>query len=477
MLLTLTTTHTPPGDLGYLLHKHPDRVQTFSHSFGRSRVFYPEVSEAKATACLLLEVDPVGMVRGRTGLSLEHYVNDRPYVASSYLSVAIASVFGSALNGRCKDRPELVDQPIPLTATLDVLPVRGGGPEVLQRIFEPLGYTVTSQAAPLDPAFPDWGESPYRSVTLAATKPLAEVLGHLYVLVPVFDDWKHYFVDTAEIEKLLQRGGDWLKDHPEQEFITRRYLKSQRGLTRRALDRMNEDDESDETELETEIEAATPDAPRAKSLNTQRHEAVVAELLGSGATSVLDLGCAEGQLLRRLLKERQFERIVGVDVALQTLQKASQRMHLDRLPDREASRLKLLHGSLMYRDRRLAGYDAAAVVEVIEHLDPPRLRAAEQTIFEFARPRTVVVTTPNREYNVMWERLPHGSMRHADHRFEWTREQFAAWAATIADQFGYAVRHEPIGPVEPDVGSPTQMAIFTLLPVDVDAQPNAKETD
>jgi 3' terminal RNA ribose 2'-O-methyltransferase Hen1 len=216
MLLTITTTHRPASDLGYLLHKHPDRCQTFDLSFGKARVFYPEVGVERCSACLLLDVDPVGMVRGKNPNSrfvLGQYVNDRPYTASSFMSVAIAQVFGSALQGRSKDRPQLVETPVPLSARIDVLPVRGGE-RFLQRVFDPLGYVVEAARCPLDEQFPEWGESPYFSVTIRKTTTLADLLAHLYVLIPVFDNQKHYFVGEDEMEKLLRKGESWLAAHP-----------------------------------------------------------------------------------------------------------------------------------------------------------------------------------------------------------------------------------------------------------------------
>src|SRR5437868_10683903 len=186
MLLAISTIHEPATDLGFLLHKHPERFQSFDLSFGKAHVFYPEISENRCTAALLLDVDPVGMVRGKSrdqSFLLGHYVNDRPYVASSFMSVAIAQVLGSAMSGRCKDRPELVTFPIPLTARIEVLPVRGGE-GFLHRIFEPLGYSIEAKRHPLDEQFSDWGDSPYYSAAISATKTLAELLTHLYVLIP-----------------------------------------------------------------------------------------------------------------------------------------------------------------------------------------------------------------------------------------------------------------------------------------------------
>lgn len=461
MLLTITTEHQPATDLGYLLHKHPARVQSFRLSFGEAHVFYPEATEDRCVVSLLLDVDPVGMIRGKrrdSSFLLGHYVNDRPYVASSFMSVAVSQVFGTAMSGRCKDRPELVGQPIPLTARIDVLPVRGGEGFVHQ-LFEPLGYSVEAVRHPLDEQFPEWGDSPYFSVTIRGTKTLAEVLSHLYVLMPVFDNEKHYFVGEDELEKLLAKGADWLATHPEKEQITRRYLKYRPNLFRQALARLV--DSSDEREEPTEAaDQGEANLETPMSLNDQRHDAVLEVLRRSGAQSVLDLGCGEGKLLRGLLRDRQFVSIVGMDVSLRVLELAEKRLRLDRLPERQASRIRLLHGSLMYRDARLEGFDAAAVVEVIEHLDPPRLAAIERVLFEFARPRTIVVTTPNREYNVLWETLPAGKFRHTDHRFEWTRSEFTEWAGGVADRFGYSVRFSPVGPEDEALGAPTQMGIF-----------------
>lgn len=469
MLLTITNLTADARDLSWLLHKRPDRVQAFSLSFGPAHVFYPEVAEDRCTAALLLEVDPVGLIRGRrwrTG-QLDQYVNDRPYAASSFLSVAIAQVLGSALGGRCSDRPELVERPLELVAELHVVPARGGE-ELIRRLFEPLGYGVETRGFALDPTFPEWGRSPYYAVRLARTCRLQELLAHLYVLVPVLDNMKHYFVAEDEIDKLLAKGEGWLAGHPEKAFITKRYLKYKPSLAREALARLVE--EEPVVEAVAAQDEAEEELERTVSLNEQRHGAVLAVLKGSGAASVLDLGCGEGKLLRQLLKEKQFGRIVGMDVSIRSLEIAAERLHVEDLPQRQRERIELIHGSLMYRDRRLEGFDAACVVEVIEHLDPPRLAAFERVVFEFARPRTVVLTTPNREYNVMWENLviepavdgcpTVTRLRHGDHRFEWTRAEFRTWAEGVALRFGYSVRYLPVGPEDAAIGPPTQMGVF-----------------
>jgi 3' terminal RNA ribose 2'-O-methyltransferase Hen1 len=454
MLLTITSTAAPATDLGYLLHKNPARVQAFPLSFGTAHVYYPVATADRCTAALLLDVDPIALVRDRD--QFDQYVNDRPYAASSFLSVAIAQVYGSALNGKSKDRPELTELPLALVARVAAVPCRGGE-GFLRRLFEPLGYTVTTAHHPLDEQFPEWGPGPYYTVELTATCRLYELLSHLYVLIPVLDDEKHYWVGEAEVEKLLKHGEGWLATHPERERIAERYLRRQDRLVRSAMGQLTANDEA----VPDEAEAAAPEeALEARlSLNEQRLRAVHEALQATGARRVLDLGCGEGKLLRRLAEDGQFVEVVGLDVSTRALEIAEERLRRTRHLD-EPGRVKLLHGSLVYRDARLAGFDAAAAVEVIEHLDPPRLTAFERVVFEFARPAAVVLTTPNAEYNVKFPGLTAGKFRHRDHRFEWTREQFRTWAEGVAGRHGYTVTFAGIGEEDPAVGSPTQMAVF-----------------
>jgi len=459
VLLTLTTTHRPATDLGFLLHKHPDRVQSFSLPFGEARVFYPEATAERCTAALLLDVDPVGLVRRGRGVSsfaLAEYVNDRPYVASSFFSVALVNVLASAMAGTCKGYEDLAASPIPLEASLPVVPARGGEP-LVRRLFEPLGYEVEVTPIALDLEFPDWGEGRHIGLRLIIAGRLADLLTHLYVLLPVLDDDKHYWVEEAEIDKLMRRGEGWLARHPERDLIVRRYLKKQARLYYPALAQLDElarpAEELDEPGREDQLEERV-------SLRDQRLGVVEAVLKGSGARRVLDLGCGQGALLERLMRG-DYERVVGVDVSVRALEQAARRLKLDAMHDAQRQRIALLHSPLTYRDKRLVGFDAAALVEVIEHLDPPRLAAAEQNVFGSAQPATIVVTTPNAEYNAMWETLPAGQFRHPDHRFEWTRAEFASWARAAADRHGYSVRYLPVGPEDPKVGSPTQMAVFS----------------
>jgi 3' terminal RNA ribose 2'-O-methyltransferase Hen1 len=480
VFLTISTTGTaaaPATDLGFLLHKHPEKAQTFSTSYGNAHVFYPEVSAQRTTAALLLEVDPPALVRrgrtkGRGGApdaALAQYVNDRPYAASSLLAVALRTVFSTALRGECRTLPERAAAPLPLRIEVPVLPARGGA-ALVARLFEPLGWRVEAEPLPLDTQFPEWGDSRYVRLTLEGELRLSEALRQIYVLLPVLDDAKHYWVSADEVDKLLRFGDGWLAEHPEQKLITSRYLARRWALTQEARERLELIRLADADDIEVEAldnavaddTAPEGDEERPAPLAVQRREAILAALRDAGAARVLDLGCGQGQLVAALLKDVRYTEIVGVDVSVRALDIAARRLHLDRLSERQSARVTLLQGSLAYTDARLKGYDAAVLCEVIEHLDLPRLPALEYAVFGSARPRTVVVTTPNVEYNVRWESLPAGLVRHADHRFEWSRTEFRGWAAAVAARHGYDVAFAPVGPDDPEVGPPTQMAVFTL---------------
>ncbi|MBA4609217.1 3' terminal RNA ribose 2'-O-methyltransferase Hen1 [Aeromicrobium sp. Marseille-Q0843] len=457
MLLTITATRSETladaSDLGYLLHKHPDRVQTFDVYGGTATVLYPEVSPERCTVALVLEVDPIGLVRGRRGrnegFSLAQYVNDRPYAATSLLSVAMGKVFRSALNGQCKPRPELVDQPLDLRIEVPTMP---GGVDLVTRMFEPLGWTVAAEPIMLDPEIPAWGDSDFCAVTLTGSFTLSEALNHLYVLVPVLDGGKHYWVSSDEVDKLVRAGTGWLATHPERELISRRYLARQRDMVDEVRERLDELDGSTEPTVPTE-EGEPP-------LVRLRHDAVIEQVERLRPGSVLDLGCGQGALLRRLLETQGVERVVGTEVSASSLDVASKRLHVDRMTERQADRLDLWLSSLQYQDSRLVGFDLAVLMEVVEHVDEDRLPAVVANVFGFMRPGSVVVTTPNSEYNALYPALAAGGFRHVDHRFEWSRGEFAAWSDGVAARYGYTVECSGVGAEDPERGTPTQLAVF-----------------
>ena len=488
MLLTLTNTSPPATDLGFLLHKNPASVRSVSMSWGMAHVFYPAAEADRCTAALLCEVDPVALVRrSREGpFPLAAYVNDRPYAASSLLAVAIRKVFGTALRGTCAERPDLPAARLQLSAHLPVLPCRSGE-GLLRRVLEPLGYEVSATAVPLDASFPAWGDSPYFDVRISATCRVRDLLGQLYVLLPVLDGDKHYWVSKDEIGKLVDGAGQWLAGHPERDLIIRRYLRHQPGLVAEATARLLDEDcggaETNAAEQDASAEAspdassevrpdaspeATPDAsPEARpdaAIRTQlrdlREAAVLRALKTAGARRVLDLGCGDGRLLAALVSDSQFEEIIGVDASAAALDRAARRLRMGEMAPRQKERVRLLQGALTYADHRLRGYDAAVLAEVVEHVDPGRLTALEEAVFGVAAPPTVVITTPNSEYNPRYPGLAPGAMRHPDHRFEWDRAQFRSWAQAVAGRHGYSARFEPVGEEDPVVGPPTQMAVL-----------------
>ncbi|QXJ20640.1 3' terminal RNA ribose 2'-O-methyltransferase Hen1 [Actinomadura graeca] len=501
MLLTITTTLGQATDLGFLLHKHPDRVHLFEQSFGTAHVFYPDADERRCTVALLLDVDPVKLVRtrgrGTPDFSLGQYVNDRPYAASSLLASAMANVFRTAMRGRCDARPELAETPIPLEITLPALPCRGG-PGQAERFFGPLGWRVEAVPVPLDAEFGDWGDSRYVTLTLTGEMRLADALNQLYVLLPVLDDAKHYWIASDEVDKLIRAGEGWLAAHPDRSAITRRYLANRRGLVRTALGRLADadgapEDALDPTEIEEEPTATDAEDPSGQddpfvpgdpaglegaggpegaggtgqetapvSLAERRVKSVLHALHDEDARRVIDLGCGSGRLLARLAQDDFFSEISGTDVSYRALAHARRRLRWDQRPRRESDRVQdVFQGALTYADERFRGYEAAVLMEVVEHIDPPRLGAMERVVFGHAAPRVVVVTTPNAEHNVRYEGLAPGAMRHPDHRFEWTRAEFREWAGRVAAEHGYRVRHVPVGDDDPEVGAPTQMGVFT----------------
>ncbi|GGF37482.1 3' terminal RNA ribose 2'-O-methyltransferase Hen1 [Williamsia phyllosphaerae] len=462
MLLTISAERSPslpaPADLGYLLHKHPDRVQPFPVYGGTAHVFYPEVSAERCTAALVLEVDPVALVRGRSGsrdgFALGQYVNDRPYVASSLLSVAMGKVFRSALSGRCPGHEALVGSDLQLTVSVPAVP---GDPELLQRLFSPVGWDVHATAIELDATRPEWGAAPMVSLTLNGSHRLSTALSHLYVLLPVLDDAKHYWVGDDEVDKLVRAGGAWLATHPARDLITHRYLAHQRGLKDAAMARLIDlDDRPVEDSLEDE------DTAPSRPLVRIRHDAVMDVVRALQPGSVADLGCGSGALLVSVLEMQGVTRVIGTDVSDTSLRRAGKRLHVEQMTERQSERLSLLLSSLQYEDDRLTGIDVAILMEVIEHVDPARVPAVTANVFGAMRPGHVVLTTPNVEHNVRYPQLFDGGLRHADHRFEWTRDEFARWARRVGDTHGYDVRLVPVGDDDDDIGPPTQMAVFSL---------------
>lgn len=458
MFLSLSITRSPATDLGFLLHKHPDRLQEFTVPTGVARVFYPVAEDANCTMCFWVDVDTVKLAKGRGvqhSFALGQYVNDRPYAASSLLASALAKVFSSALKGQCRERPELVTEPFDVTVTLPTLPDNMGG-ELTRRLWEPLGWQVNVTSPLLDEEWPQWGQAPYVHAEFTGRHTIQSVLQQLYVLLPVADDAKHYWVDQGEVTKLVQYGGDWLPNHPEQQLITRRYLAHQATLARSAESLISQMELAD-------TPPPAPTQPVPEPLRVARTNAIVAQLKQFHVKHVLDLGCGEGNLVRTLLESGGFTKIVGADVSARELDRATSHLKLRDLPESQADIVSLIQASVTYDDDRFAEADAIVLQEVVEHIDPERLPTVERVIFGHAKPKVVVLTTPNQEYNTEYAGLAPGEVRHSDHRFEWTRTQCQQWAEHVANNYGYQVQQQGVGEERPQVGCPTTMVTFTRV--------------
>jgi 3' terminal RNA ribose 2'-O-methyltransferase Hen1 len=461
MVLNIKTTGENANNLGFLLHKHPSRYQTETLPYGTVHMFYPETSKGLCSFVLFVEINSIALARTtkdnyNAAFKLGHYVNDRPYVTSSFLTTAISKFLGSALNGKCNKYPNLVEEQFSLAIEVSAVKSIKGKLQIID-FFEPLGYKVLVEEKLLDKANPNWGTSPYFNLKLEHDSiTIKDLLSHLYVLLPVLDNNKHYYVSEDEIEKLLDKGKIWLKNHPAKALITKKYLKFKKSYTQLALEELSEG-------VATEIDIISQQKEDKKiSLHQIRLETVVETFKTLNVKTIVDLGCGEGKLLKLLLKETQFQNILGMDISYRSLEIAKKRLYWDTLSEYQKQKIKLIHGSLNYKDQRISGFEGAALVEVIEHLDKPRLESLEQVVFKYAKPKCIIVTTPNREYNVLFEGLKEGQMRHQDHRFEWTRDEFKMWGSRIAETFNYEVIYKPLGDINEQYGGPSQMAIFKI---------------
>ncbi|MCB9396207.1 MAG: 3' terminal RNA ribose 2'-O-methyltransferase Hen1 [Acidobacteria bacterium] len=457
MLLQIAVQGVEANQIGYLLHKNPANLHHRRLSFGEGWVFFDTNEKNRVSFNLYVEVDPIRLSRQldqSPSFDLKPYVNDRPYVANSYLSVALNVFFRSAIAELDSDSKPHAKTEHTVTVHLPVVSMRGDA-SIFQRVFEPLGYGIQLQKLPFADPYLDPDRSPLYALTLSVQAPIGLVLRHLYVLIPVLDKDKHYFVGSDEIEKLLRAGQGWLENHPAKELITQRYLLFS-GLSKQALSRIEKKEEALPDQDDSE-----PFVEKKIHLNELRIQRVVEMLLAQKASQVLDMGCGSGTLLQHLLSERSITKLTGVDASINVLQIAERKLKLDRLSTRMRQKIQLIQSGLTYRDARLLGHDAIALIEVIEHLDSWRLKDLTQVIFDYLKPRLLIVTTPNREYNALFENMPADSLRHSDHRFEWTRSEFTEWCQEQCKEWEYQVEFSGIGPEHEQYGCPTQMGVFT----------------
>ena len=447
MLIAITSRTRPASDLGYALHKHPDRVQQFDVGYGKATVFYPVASEDECTFVMVVEVDPVRLARGpehtRGGGLVTDYVTDRPYAASSMLAVAIGKVLSTATAGRCEKKPELAAKPMDLE--VEISTVRNLAQDRVRSLFTDLGYKVEIE-----------GKEQDRYVTVRTRSDrwtLGETLRQIRVLLPAIDGRHHHYVNDEDVAHLLRHGEGWLDSHPQGTWISRRYLARKRSLAEQAVRALEARNESEDEPPWT--------GPTRESLQRARIDRVTERLVESGARIVADLGCGEGALVRELAKEPAISKVVGIDISANRIEQAKRRLARQLGPS-ETDKTSLLTGAIGVQDARWSDCDAAALVETIEHIDVERLDMVERNVFGREHLRCIIVTTPNREYNHHYG-LEEGQKRHRDHRFEWSREEMREWAQGICQRYGLEASHEGIGEHHPDDGWPTQMAVFTRI--------------
>ncbi|MGB0870489.1 MAG: 3' terminal RNA ribose 2'-O-methyltransferase Hen1 [Flavobacteriales bacterium] len=462
MYLKIKVNNNNATDLGYILHKHPDKYQKEKMGYGDIHMFYTQTEATSCEFAMVLDINTIELTRNlqkktySNSFKLADYVNDRAFVASSFLTAAISKVLGSAMNGNCSYDKDLAIKVWDLEVEVGTVKAQGGINQI-RNYFEPLNYTLEIEETLLDEDFESWGKSPYFTLKLQGQKTIQDLLSQLYVLLPVLDNNKHYYVNESEIKKLIQKGGEWLKNHPAKDIITKKYLRYKKSYTHSAFEQlMTETPEvlnKPTEEIEEKVEQKL-------SVHQNRLQQVANTLKQLGANSIADLGCGEGKLIRLLLQDQQFNKIVGMDVSFATLEMAKKKLKLEEASPRLKEKLNLIQGSLTYRDKRIEGFDAIALVEVIEHLDPSRLEALQRVVFEFSKPKFAVLTTPNQEYNQLFDGLKEGKFRHSDHRFEWTRQEFETWANNVSQTYNYEVSFKPIGEEHPEFGGLSQMAIF-----------------
>lgn len=464
MILIISAVGKDCQKLSYLLQKSPFVVGEFDvgASF-KTYVFFPEYSEERTTCAVMFDMNSIELVKSlkahdrHATYSLFDYINDRPYVSSSFTCSIISDVFRSALNGKCREYPDLPNQEFDLSARFYVSMKTKD--DLIKELFEPLGYELSysTERPPVDSMYEQFGESPYYDVTISRRETVKDLLSHLYILIPILDKMRHYGPSSDEVKKIMKIGDSWLKDHPSKKKIVGRYFGKKKELATSVLDRL-EDQIKDEQRIDEnsddEKETRTP-------LAGQRRKAIIRTLREHNVKTVLDLGCSTGKLSFELIDTPGIVKVTGADISARAIEKAvlEKRIH-KKMTEDQKSRLDFVIASAIYRDLRFSAFDAIVLQEVIEHFDSWKLRVAEDVVFKYSGPRVVVVTTPNIEYNVLFENLENGKLRHRDHKFEFTRGQFKEWANRICKQFGYTVSFEDIGEFVENIGTQTQMAVF-----------------
>ena len=421
VLLTITT-HQPATDLGFLLHKNPERLHDGGAVVraGARRSTRRRPTSAAPPRCSSRSTrsawSATARARGQRVRRCAQYVNDRPYVASSFLRVAISKLFGTAMTGRSKERPELADAHPPCSKLASrCSPCRGRRRRCSRRLFEPLGYDGGGRSrSPLDAASPSGATAATSTSRSAATMRARDLLEHLFVLLPVLDDDKHYWVGDDEVDKLLRRGGDWLAA-PPRTGADRPPLPPPRPPAHHATPWPGCSGRGRRRRPATSAEAARrrggggreADQPQ-RAAPRRRGRRARPRRRPAGC---VDLGCGEGKLLRRLLRRPAVRpRSSASTSRTGRWSIAARRLRLDDMPPRQRAARRPVPGRAhlprpppggLRRGGRGRGRSSTST--------RPACGAFERGVFGDARPQPSIVTTPNVEYNVLFETLPAGT--------------------------------------------------------------------
>ncbi|MGE6488602.1 3' terminal RNA ribose 2'-O-methyltransferase Hen1 [Paenisporosarcina sp. NPDC076898] len=429
--------------ISYLLSKNPNNLYERNHKGHLVRLFYSKFTETELEVTIFVTPDPIELVKNNSNsYDITHYINDREFAVSSIFCSFIRSALGTALNGQPKEE-HLMWVNHPFSFNFEFGPVVSSlSDEKLMNLFEPIGYEVTINRPEIEYSFPIKTKSSARYLSIKGMKTLQEGLRHLFVLIPVIDNYKHYFIDEKEIEKLERYGEGWLDQHPLRDLIYRQALRFKEIYS------LVENSSKDEKKVEP---------VKKVRLNELRYEKIVNTVSQMKPRSVIDFGSGEGKLSVQLGFVEGITEILAVEPSEAASLKALERFN--KVKNKEKFVIpELLWGSLFYYDERLKDKDVIILCEVIEHIDETRLPKAMDTLLDDYQPPALIITTPNREYNELYDMEEH--LRHNDHRFEWTRAEFRQWCTERNHSNDYELQFDGIGEEHASHGFPTQMCIF-----------------
>lgn len=480
MYLTIKATGEHASMISHLLAKNPHNLYDRTEKGARVRLVYTSFQPQDTEAMLFVTPDPIELVKGTPDhYDITQYINDRELAVSSLFCSYIRPALGTALNGKPKaDYIDWVDYRFTLQMTFG--PVASDLPDhVIESLFQPLGYEVQIERGEIDYSFDLKNRSTVRHIQISGQQTLQQMLRQLYILIPVLDNYKHYYINEDEIERLRRYGEGWLSTHPQHDLMIKRSLRfaplvkeyEQQVAKESSIDALSteistnsiqsnkEQAQSTEQQLERintiETETETP----VVRLNELRYRAIVEQVsLLPQRKQVIDFGAGEGKLSVRLGQIEGVEQVWAVEPSMQSQLRAIDRFA--KLEGRTDDVIPVITiGSLFYRDERWVDQDVIILCEVIEHINEVRLPQVIHTLFTDYRPQTLIMTTPNREYNEVYQ-MDADEIRHTDHRFEWTRAELEQYCTQWIQNRPYTFTISGIGDKHEQHGQPTQMVVF-----------------